>query len=63
MDPACGEAVTWQKTKERLAEAAVIVEGLVALVAICLVIFTFGLVANNVLHVVTTQDHPAVCAK
>ncbi len=55
--------MNWQKTRERLAEVAVIMGGFVVLVIICLLIFTFGMVANNVLHVVTTQNAPAPCPK
>lgn len=42
--------MTWQKTKERLAEAVLIAGGLVVLVLLCLLIFTIGMAANNVLH-------------
>lgn len=55
--------MNWQKTKERLAEVAWIAGGLLALAVICLLIFSFGMVANNVLHVVTTQNAPATCPK
>lgn len=43
--------MNWQKLKERLAEVAVIMGGLVVLVIICLAIFTVGMAASNMLHV------------
>lgn len=55
--------MNWQKLKERLAEVAVILGGLVVLGVICLVIFSVGLFANNVLHAVNTVNAQGACPK